>query len=139
MEPISGIHERQMQPIFRMKEKEAENNGSVKPVVDEFIREEHTSAGLYRVEKDEDGNPKIHFDDPDRAAGKNDEICKGSTDKVDREIEKLKQKKEELEANLNTETDETKKKELESKLAQVERELRQKDNDTYRRQHMVFS
>ena len=54
---------------------------------------------------------------------------------MDREIEKLKKKKEELEQRLNTETDEAKIKDLERQLAQVERELNQKDNDTYRRQH----
>ena len=191
MEPIFGMNEKQTEPVFRMKgkeagrisdpaeknaasrgekasevsstkgqadvqdpEKETKGNGSVKPLVDEFVREEHMPAGLYRMEKDEDGNPKIYFDDPDQAAGEKDEIrqedpervsgkkgeiCRGSTDKVDREIEKLKKKKEELEAKLNTETDESKKKELESRLAQVERELRQKDNDTYRRRHTVFS
>lgn len=127
MEPILGVHEKQMETTFRMKEKQTEPNSDsaeknavpAKPVLDEFVREEHIPAGLYRREKDE--------------------ICRGSTDKVDREIEKLKRKKEELEASLNTETDETRKKELESKLAQVERELRQKDNDAYRRQRSVFS
>ena len=54
---------------------------------------------------------------------------------MDREIEKLKKKQQELEQRLNTETDEAKIKELERQLAQVERELKQKDNDTYRRQH----
>ena len=35
--------------------------------------------------------------------------------------------------------DEMKARELEKELAQVERELSRKDNDTYRRQHTVFS
>ena len=54
---------------------------------------------------------------------------------MDREIEKLKKKQQELEQRINTETDEAKIKDLEHQLAQVERELKQKDNDTYRRQH----
>lgn len=37
------------------------------------------------------------------------------------------------------ETDETKRKVLQTKLIQVERELSQKDNEAYRRQHTVFS
>ncbi len=71
------------------------------------------------------------------AGGKKDkdEVWEGNSDKVDREIEKLKKKKEELEQRLNTETDEAKIKSLERQLAQVERELKQKDSDAYRRQH----
>lgn len=68
-----------------------------------------------------------------------EERCTGSTDKVDREIEQLKNKKKELEQRINTESDEDKIKDLEQQLAQVERELQQKDTDTYRRQHTVFS
>ncbi len=71
--------------------------------------------------------------------GNNVERCTGSTDKVDREIEKLKREKQELEQRLNTETDEARIKDLKTKLAQVERELRQKDNDTYRRQHASYT
>ncbi len=44
-----------------------------------------------------------------------------------------------MKQQINSETDEVKIKELEGKLAQVERELRQKDNDGYRRSHTVFS
>ena len=58
---------------------------------------------------------------------------------MDREIEKLKKKQQELERQLSAETDETKIKDLERQLAQVERELKQKDNDTYRRQHAVLT
>ena len=72
-------------------------------------------------------------------SGKKTEKCTGNTDKVDREIEKLKKRKKELESQLRTVEDEGKRKSLESQLAQVERELRQKDNDGYRRQHTVFS
>lgn len=60
----------------------------------------------------------------------------GSTDRVDREIEALKRKREELAQRISAETDGTKIQELERQLAQVERELRQKDSDAYRRRHM---
>jgi len=60
------------------------------------------------------------------------------TDIVDREIEKLKNKKAQLEQQLYS-VGETKKKELEQELRQVEAELAQKDNDAYRRQNAVVS
>ena len=66
------------------------------------------------------------------------EKCTGNTDRVDREIEKLKRKKKELEGQIHSETDDKKIEQLEKELAQVERELSQKDNDAYRRQHTVF-
>ncbi len=129
-----------------------------KPMMDEYVPEEKREpSGRYYLGKDENGQPKVYFDDPERdegagnpepkaadapkekAGGKKAETCTGNTDKVDREIEKLKKKKEQLERQISSETDETKKKGLEAKLAQVESELRQKDNDAYRRQHMVVS
>lgn len=66
--------------------------------------------------------------------------CVCNTDKVDREIRKLKEEKQQLEQQLGSAFgDEKKIRELEKKLAQVEQELSQKDNDTYRKQHSVFS
>ncbi|MDE7431722.1 MAG: hypothetical protein K2N34_07405 [Lachnospiraceae bacterium] len=125
---------------------------------DEYISSEKSGAkpsGLYRLGQDEDGRKKVFFDDPkksDNADGneqpkvKSDnpekpaEKCTGSTDKVDREIKKLKEKKRQLEQQITSAFgDEKKVKKLEKKLAQVESELSQKDNDTYRRQHATFS
>ena len=129
-----------------------------KPTMDEYVPEEKREpSGRYYLGKDENGQPKVYFDAPEqdegadtpepkaadapkeKAGDKKAETCTGNTDQVDREIERLKKKKEQLERQINSETDETKKKELESKLSQVETELRQKDNDAYRRQHTVFS
>ncbi len=85
--------------------------------------------------QDENGNRKVFFDDPK----KSEEKCVGNTDKVDREIQKLKEKQQQLEQQIRSATnDEQKVRELEKKLAQVEGELRQKDNDTYRRQNSEF-
>ena len=111
------------------------------PTRDEYVPEENREpSGRYWLGKDEDGQPKVYFDDPEKKAGGDKaERCTGSTDRVDREIKALKKKREELERQLSTETDENKTEGLEQKLAQVERELSQKDNDTYRRQHTVFS
>lgn len=73
-------------------------------------------------------------------AKKSEEKCVGNTDRVDREIRKLKEKKQQLMQQIRMASgDEEKVRELEKKLAQVESELSQKDNDSYRRQHTVFS
>ena len=134
-----------------------------KPVMDEYVPEEKPEpTGRYRLGKDEDGKPKIYFDDPERAedtpdvsdssgrdksakepersgSDKEGQSCTCNTDKVDREIEKLKKQKQELEQQINRETDESKIEDLKAKLAQIEKELSQKDNDTYRRQHAVYT
>ena len=130
---------------------------------DEYISSETSGqkpTGLYRVGQDEKGNRKLFFDDPkaSHAYGKDDrfgesedgkapkadggsqgkpaEKCVTNTDKVDREIKKLKEKKQQLEQQIQSASgDEKKIRELEKTLAQVENELSQKDNDTYRRQN----
>jgi len=128
----------------------------VKPARDEYIPEgKREAAGLYRPGRDENGEPKIYFDDPNatddppeepgadgpkrRSPADRAETCTGSTDKVDREIEKLKKEQRELERRLASEKDGAKIKELEKKLAEIENELAQKDNGAYRRRHTVFS
>ena len=176
MMPISGVNTGAVQPLTTAEkvlgapkvQKPEEEGRPLKPVMDEYIPEEpQEPSGRYWMGKDEDGQPKIYFDDPERAAdaprqpedapeaeepkqagqgakgpeGKKnkDETWECNTDKVDREIEKLKKKQQELEQRLNTETDEAKIKDLERQLAQVSRELTQKDNDTYRKRHSTFT
>lgn len=179
MMPVSSVNSSAAQPLAAVGkilgvpegQKPEESHGRpLKPVTDEYVPEEpQVPSGRYWPGRGEDGQPKIYFDDPERAAdappeqdslpeagapdgdrdeggpgkkaanGKRAEICRGSTDAVDREIEKLKKKQEELERQIRSETDDIKRKELERKLVQVESELRQKDNDTYRRQHSTFS
>lgn len=98
---------------------------------DEYISSEKLSAkpsGLYQVGQDENGNRKVFYDNPEK--------CTANTDKVDREIKKLKEKQKQLEQQIKSASgDEKKVKELEQKLEQVKSELSQKDNDTYRRQN----
>ena len=188
MMPISGVNTGAAQPLTTaekvlgaskvQKTEEESQDRQPKPVMDEYVPEEpQEPSGLYWMGKDEDGQPKIYFDNPERAAdapkqpegtpdAKKPEAdapeveepdpagqgAKGSerkkdkgetwecnTDQVDREIEKLKKKQQELEQRLNTETDEAKIKDLERQLSQVEQELKQKDSDTYRRQHAVYT
>ena len=146
---------------------EEKNSGRLSEPKDEYISSEKSGqkpTGLYRVGQDENGNRKIFFDDPkaghakeqdDRSEksedgkapkadgdsqGKPAEKCITNTDKVDREIKKLKEKKQQLEQQIQSASgDEKKIRELEKKLAQVENELSQKDNDTYRRQNASVS
>lgn len=147
---------------------EEKGSGKLSEPQDVYIRSEKSGkepVGLYRIGQDENGGRKIFFEDPDKAdradgkeepkaekadgkkpkvdgdsQGKPAEVCIGNTDKVDREIEKLKEKKRELEQQIRSASgDERKIRELEKKLAQVEQELSQKDNDTYRKQHSEFS
>ncbi len=74
-----------------------------------------------------------------RAPEDGEERCTVDTGRVDREIEALKKQKQELERQLKAETDETKARTLQARVAQIEQELSQKDNDTYRRQHAEYS
>ena len=124
------------------------------PVTDEYVPEEKQEpSGRYGLGRDEEGRPKVFFDGPEQAAGESPgtptpeekargdktERCTGSTDRVDREIERLKKRKETLERQIRAQADDAGIRKLEQELAQVERELAQKDNNTYRRQHTVFS
>lgn len=103
-------------------------------------------TGLYRLGQDENGNPKVLYDDPKRAekakaeSEKKAEKCTTNTDAVDREIEKLKEEKKQLEQQIRLAADEEEKvKEIKNKLSQIEGEISQKDNDAYRRQNAVVS
>ena len=153
MMPSSGVNTGAVQPLttaekvlgasaVQKPEKEAQDR-RLKPVMDEYIPEEpQEPSGRYWMGKDEEGQPKIHFDDPEKAAGapkKPEEKWVCDTGKVDREIEKLKKKQQELKQQLGTETNEARIKELERQLAQAEQELSEKDNDTYRKQHSTFT
>ncbi len=140
------------------KEQGAANRKEGVPVPrDEYISSRKSGSrpvGLYRMGRDENGNPKVQYDDPKKASDadkkgqpkvgadspeEDAEKCTANTDKVDREIKKLKEQKQQLEQQIKAASgDEEKVKELEKKLSQIERELSQKDNDTFRRQNAVI-
>lgn len=135
-----------------LKTESAENNVEVNNIPaakDEYISSENDICkpiGLYHIEQDEDGNPKVIYDAPDKSEKQINglptdkaEKCTTNTDKVDREIEKLKEKKRQIEQQIQSETDENKKQALEKQLAQVDAELSQKNNDAYRRKNAVVS
>ena len=138
------------------KSKEKDKPEMIPTPKDEYISSEKSGkkpSGLYHMEQDENGNQKIIFvtakreeaesEQPKVKSGRREDDAEevtGNTDAVDREIEKLKKKKQQLEQQIRKASgDEEKTKELEEKLAQVESELAQKDNDTYRRQHAVVT
>lgn len=137
------------QPLDRTdKEKEVkgtQNDVKASAPSDEYVSSEKSGArpsGLYRVGQDENGNKKIFYDDPKKTGQPEDseEKCVGNTDQVDKEIRALKEKKKQLEQQIQAASgDESKVKELEKKLSQVESELSRKDNDTYRKQHSQFT
>lgn len=164
-QPLKAAHRAEELPAVRRPGEDQAR--PAEPRRDEYIPEEKREpSGRYRLGRDGDGQPRIYFDDPGRAADaqeqpeeepaasgrdkgakgpekkeqdKKAELCTGDTGKVDREIEKLKRERAELEQRLSTEKDEARREELEQRLAQVEAELRQKDNDGYRQRNTVFS
>lgn len=143
------------------KAEENKESNEIPVPKDEYISSETSGrkpSGLYRLGQDENGNPKVIYDDPRKAAEKesaqkkpvdgdqdnpskaSEEKCVANTDRVDREIQKLKEQKKQLEQQIKSASgDEEKVRELQAKLAQVENELSQKDNDTYRRQNAVVT
>lgn len=113
-------------------------------------RSETQKAGVYAFSRDGEGNAVIEFDDPEGSQkspetgsqdGSKPQIGKTTvnTDAVDREIEKIKQSFRETKQRLAAASDPREKELLENKLSQLEAELKQKDNDTYRRQHMQIT
>lgn len=164
MEPISGMIHSPAAPAgiressgVQPPRQDQPRTAPAAPAKDTYVPEDPPKPwGRYWRGKDADGSPKIFFDDPEPASdpeekappaegtgkpasGGRAEQCTCSTDKVDREIEKLKDRQEQLERQLRGEADGAKAAELARKLAQVRQELRQKDNDSYRRQHAAFS
>lgn len=138
----------------KTKEVGKEQSADIPVPKDEYISSEKSGSkpsGLYHLGQDESGNPKVLYDNPKKVArvkdttpkaepAKKAEECTTNTDNVDREIQKLKEEKKQLEQQIRaTAGDEEKVKKLEKKLAQIEGELSQKDNDTYRRQNAVIS
>lgn len=154
----------------KAKETNEKTNAKISEPQDEYISSEKSGTkptGLYRVGQDEKGNRKIDYDDPKKSGNANEkeqpkvdengsdnrqpkvsgnnggkpvEKCTTDTDKVDREIKKLKEKKQNLEQQIRAASGDQKKvRELEKKLVLIENELSQKDNDTYRRQNASVS
>ncbi len=130
-----------------------ESSAARKKRFDTFEHQPETQkAGLYELSHDEKGNAVIKFDDPAKDSesklpnenhedAEKPQIVKTTlnTDAVDHEIEKLKQSISETRQKLSSASDPKEKESLENKLSQLESEVKQKDNDTYRRQHMQIT
>lgn len=129
--------------------REAERSPQEKPVEqaqkaefyqapDEYSpREPEQPSGRYWMEPGEDG-PKMNFSDPEKAEGKPVNVTTMNTDDVDREIERLRKKVEEMESQT-ARADGPERERLEKQLKAARQELEQKDNDGYRRSHAKIS
>lgn len=151
IENSSGIGAMQNIQSARQTEKPSPKSTAEENAVskqDEYIpSEKDEPIGLYSMEQDENGEPGIRFDDPNKSDKSADEPekerseseeCTCNTDKVDRELKRLKEKAERLKQQLRSASDEEAEK-LKKQLAGVQSELAQKDNDSYRRSQAEFS
>ncbi len=147
--------ENQVAQLEQKKQQEGRNDSSIelKKRFDTYeAQPQQQSAGVYQVAHDAEGHQIIQVDEnletvqeqpkaQPQDEGEKPIIVKttGNTDKVDREIEKLKQTQAQLEQKIAAAKEPKDKEALETQLAQVEAELKLKDNDTYRRQHMEIT
>ncbi len=147
--------EKHIAQLEQQKGQESRNTSSndIKKRVDTYeAQPPQQSAGVYQVTRDENGRRIIQVDEScETAQGQpkakpQDESEKPNivkttvnTDKVDKEIEKLKQTQTQLEQKIAAAKGPKEKEKLEAQLAQVNAELKAKDNDTYRQQHMEIT
>ena len=147
--------EKHIAQLEQQKGQESRNTSSndIKKRVDTYeAQPPQQSAGVYQVTHDENGRRIIQVDEScETAQGQpkakpQDESEKPNivkttvnTDKVDKEIEKLKQTQTQLEQKIAAAKETKEKEKLEAQLAQVNAELKAKDNDTYRQQHMEIT
>lgn len=147
--------EKHIAQLEQQKGQESRNTSSndIKKWVDTYeAQPPQQSAGVYQVTHDENGRRIIQVDEScETAQGQpkakpQDESEKPNivkttvnTDKVDKEIEKLKQTQTQLEQKIAAAKEPKEKEKLEAQLAQVNAELKAKDNDTYRQQHMEIT
>lgn len=139
----------------------AGENGIQGELRDRYAPEERVEGtGRYAVEKDEEGSTVIRFDDPEKAARekeaaeaarkeaeeaeekkerRQEEETTINTDRVDREIERLKEEVEDLEQALHYGGSLVDAEKVEEDLTFARFELRLKDNDTYRRANALVT
>ena len=123
----------------------AEETGENLHGKDEYIpSDKDEPIGIYAVSQDDEGNPKINYDSPEKADNEPEntpeksESCTTNTDNVDREIQQLKEQAHQLSRCINS-AEGKEREHLEKQLKSIQSELLQKDNDNYRRQHAVIS
>lgn len=103
-----------------------------------FVIDSKGELSMWAISQTGDDNKPsrslMHFteEEKQRLAGRLPKKSTISTDKVNAEIKLLKNKKARLEQKISAQADNP---DLQHQLAQIENELRQKDNDTYRKLH----
>lgn len=143
------------EPLYKNKSSNNNNSGFVKqkqPDYDTYIPEDKPSPDEKAVTapsaKDKSGlhcncnkNDKplekktVKTEESDKDGV---EKCTANTNKVDKEIQRLKEKKNQIEQELHSDIPVERRKELEEQLRRITQELQQKDNDSYRKQHTEF-
>lgn len=125
---------------------------------DEYIHSEEpdiaNDTGIYSPAKDENGESIIKFTNPDEQDDKkvsdsqgnpsddekNAVKCTVNTDSIEAEIKELKEERKEIQKQINQAADDPDKKaELEKQLSDIEAEIKEKDNDTYKKQHASYT
>ncbi len=105
---------------------------------DEYVpSEEDEDIGLYTPAEDKKASPDKDGKEEDETAEKS-EVTTCNTDRVDGEIKRLKEKREQLEQKLRSADGENAER-IRKQLESVSAELALKDNDTYRRQNADFA
>lgn len=109
------------------------------PRFDEYVKndKEASSAGIYNVEKDENGNPLITFDSPDKPSQESPDTAKPSM--ADAEMKKLTEQRQAIQQQLKQVENSEERAVLQKQLTNVETELRAKDNDAYRKQNATYT
>ena len=100
----------------------------------------NSSYAPLKADYAQDRNPRTEHTPAGQERAREKKQCTTNTDQVDQEIKQLREKKKQLEQQLERAVgDEKKCRELEKQLAQINAQLAHKDNDTYRRQHASIS
>ena len=136
--PPPAVREASAAQAAGPEQKDAAPVRAAAPDYDEFVPEDKTGlehSGFYEPVSGDDGSVRgIRFDAPEDRS----EQTTTNTDRVDRELEKLRAEQEKLVGQLRTASPGDAEK-LQKRLSQLENELRQKDNDAYRRAHAVIN
>lgn len=140
--PPPAVREASAAQAAQSAQKEAAPARAPAPDYDEFVPEDKTGlehSGFYEPVSGEDG-PGLRFDAPEDEAKPSDkaEQTTMNTDRVDRELEKLRAEQEKLSGQLRSASPEDAEK-LQKRLSRIQNELRQKNTDAYRRAHAVIS
>lgn len=118
---------------------QGKDNGGSSKVAPDQTEDNGNSPKVASDQSKDDENSKGK-DGPEKSGDKKHGLwCTVNTDKVDAEIKKLKEEKQQIERQIKRTDDENKREDLKKQLSQVESELSAKDNDAYRKQHATYT